>query len=1440
MPSILSNHPNAVKERLTTGPHRVVFNDKLIGKINARHRGPPSLEKKSCLTSSLRLFLWLCLAVPLSVFLVIPVLADTDHPHVVILSSYHQGYDWSDKELAGVLDRLRQDYPTMDPPIEYLDAKRFPGQKQQERVKHYLIGKYRGRKVDLVIVLDNPALNLALGARQELFSGVPLVFAGINNFTPAMLQGQKKVTGVAEVEDIAGTLKLALKLQPGTREVLVIHDYTATGLVLHREMESALSAFRKQVQVSHTPPATFQEILAQLKALPAGAIGVITGFATDSQGVTLGLAESTRMLAAAPVPLYAMHETRLGHGIVGGVLLGGHEHGWQAGEMALRVLAGEDPSRIPVLTKSTAKPMVDYHQLTRFAISLDALPPGVLVINRPVSFYQRHKRWILATSMTVVFLSLVIFILSTNIVRRRLAEKALQASETRLRSVIDCTGEAIITVDRNRIITSINPAFTRMLGYTAAEVLGQSAGLIHPSEEEFQKFGEMVYPVIAATGSWRGEYELKKKDGTMTSTEMSLTPQRLTDGTLMGYIGALRDISEQKRVEEALRQSEENYRLVFKNAPLGIMYYDREGTITELNDAFAGIIGAPREKIIGFNMPRQLRNERMRQAVAASLAGQTGYYEGEYLSVTGGKGTQVRAFFRGVSSEKGKFLGGVSIFEDYTDKFRAEQKQKEYLNFIQSLMDAIPNPIFYKDLKGQYLGCNKACEEAWGKSREELIGKTVFDQHPRDLAEIYAARDEELFQNPGVQVYETSVAHADGSRKDVILHKAPFFNLDGTVGGIIGVEVDITARKWAEEALRQSEERFRLLVENAPDAILIQTGGRFAYVNKEALRLFGAFKEDQLVKQPVISRVPPSSQEIVKERMSRLNEAREAVPLMEQQYLKMDGTTFDAEVSAVPFSYQGQNGALIFVRDITERKKAEAALREGWRLNQTLMDSLPCVAMLLRPHTREIVAANEAAAQVGAVPGAFCYATFGRRQDPCPFCLAPATWETGQAQHLEVEALGVFWDAHWVPIQEDLYLHYAFDITARKEAETSQKILEAQLFQAQKMEALGTLAGGIAHDFNNVLGAMMGFTELACIELPESMAARTYLDNVLKAGDRARHLVKQILSFSRQEKVVQHPIAIPPIIKETLKFLRASLPTTIKIRTRLQAGEALVVADPTQIHQTLLNLCTNAAHAMEEKGGTLEIGLRELKISAQEKSLGYGSYGNLPPGSYLELLVSDTGHGMEPAVMERIFDPFFTTKEPWKGTGMGLAVVYGIVKSLKGEIQVSSQVGRGATFRVLLPLAEHGLAEVAPEAIKPLSKGRGCILFVDDDKDFFPAGQRMLAELGYEVVSYSSSLKALKDFASRPHRFDLIISDLTMPGLTGLELAAACLNLRPDIPFILATGFSETVSPEKVQTTGIREVVAKPFNLRQIGEIIEKVFKEEPERSRIQLEMEGR
>jgi PAS domain S-box-containing protein len=764
----------------------------------------------------------------------------------------------------------------------------------------------------------------------------------------------------------------------------------------------------------------------------------------------------------------------------------------------------------------------------------------------------------------------------------------------------------------------------------------------------------------------------------------------------------------------------------------------------------------------------------------------------------------------------------LSIAQDITSRKQYEKELQELTHFNKEIITGAGEGIIVYDREFRYKLWNRFMEELTGIHAEEVINRNALEIFPH-------LRDQKIDELLGSALAGETVTSTD---TDFFISKTgrsgwvtgtytPQRDGQGEIVGVIAIIRDITSQKEAEEVLRESEERFRLLAENAPDAIFITTEKRFAYLNKEATNVLGATNEEQLLGHPLLDRIHPDFRDIVDKRAQSVYEGK-TVPRMEQQYLKMDGTPFDAEVSVVPFRYQGENGALVFLRDITARKKTEIAIQEGARLNQLLLDSLPCVTLLLKPLTREIVAANAAAIKVGAVPGKQCFATWAQRQAPCPFCLAPRVWETNQDQHLEIEYGGVYWDAHWVPIKKDLYLHYAFDITQRKEEEKIKQTLEAQIFQAQKMEALGTLAGGIAHDFNNILGSMTGFAELTALDLPETAEGRYYLNYLLKAAERARHLVKQILSFSRQEQTERRPIALTPVVKETLKFLRASLPTTIEIRTHLKAENDMIVADPTQIHQVLLNLATNAAHAMEEKGGVLEISLENVQLSPEENVTYKGGW---LPGPFLELRVGDTGHGMEPEVLERIFDPFFTTKDPGKGTGLGLSVVYGIIKDHEGVIQATSTPGKGTTFRVLFPEVQVPLLEVTHEESQQIYKGSGHILFVDDDVDFFQMGKEMLGSLGYRVAAYESSIVALDIFKANPHRFDLIICDQTMPGLTGLELAVACSRLRPDIPIILCTGFSESITPEKVKAAGIDEVVTKPYNLHQISKIIKKVLK---------------
>lgn len=385
------------------------------------------------------------------------------------------------------------------------------------------------------------------------------------------------------------------------------------------------------------------------------------------------------------------------------------------------------------------------------------------------------------------------------------------------------------------------------------------------------------------------------------------------------------------------------------------------------------------------------------------------------------------------------------------------------------------------------------------------------------------------------------------------------------------------------------------------------------------------------------------------------------------------------------------------------------------------------------------------------------------------------------------------------------------DITDRKLAEGEKKKLEAQLQQAHKMEAIGTLAGGIAHDFNNILGIILGNTELAIDDVPEWDPAKFNLQEIRTASLRAKDVVRQLLSFARKTKIEKKPTNIIPIIKESLKLLRSSIPTSIEIRQNITKNVDTILADPTQINQVLINLCTNADHAMPN-GGILEISLKNIKLDEDTAT----QYSDLNPGQYVNLTVSDTGHGISQGDIDPIFDPYFTTKEVGKGTGLGLAVVHGIVKSHGGTISVESKLGKGTTFHIYFPVIEEE-AEIETETVEELPIGNERILFVDDEESMVYVGRTILERLGYQVETRMNPVEALELFRSQPDQFDLIITDMTMPKMTGDKLTREILNIRQDIPIILCTGFSEKIYGEKAKEIGAAGYLDKPYDKRDLA-----------------------
>jgi signal transduction histidine kinase/CheY-like chemotaxis protein len=388
------------------------------------------------------------------------------------------------------------------------------------------------------------------------------------------------------------------------------------------------------------------------------------------------------------------------------------------------------------------------------------------------------------------------------------------------------------------------------------------------------------------------------------------------------------------------------------------------------------------------------------------------------------------------------------------------------------------------------------------------------------------------------------------------------------------------------------------------------------------------------------------------------------------------------------------------------------------------------------------------------------------------------------------------------------------------ERDVTQEVrLEQHLRQLQKAEALGTLAGGIAHDFNNILNPIFINTELVLLDAPENSPMRQPLQLVLEAAERGKGLVKQIITFSRQKEYEAKPLKVGPLVKEALKFLRASLPSTVEIRAKIASETGFILADPSQVHQVVMNLCSNAAYAMREKGGMLEVGLAEVEVDEDMVRL----HPNLEPGPYLRLTVSDTGVGMPREVMERVFDPFFTTKKPGEGSGMGLSVVQGIVRKANGAVTVYSEVGKGSTFNVFFPRVE-GEESSLKKSSEPLPAGRERVLLVDDEEVQVQSARNMLERLGYKVVALTDSVKALSLFRKDPGAFDLVITDQTMPQMTGVRLAEEFLRIRPGLAVILCTGFSEAIDASGAEAAGISQFLMKPFSVGNMSQAIRRAL----------------
>jgi PAS domain S-box-containing protein len=641
----------------------------------------------------------------------------------------------------------------------------------------------------------------------------------------------------------------------------------------------------------------------------------------------------------------------------------------------------------------------------------------------------------------------------------------------------------------------------------------------------------------------------------------------------------------------------------------------------------------------------------------------------------------------------------------------------------------------------------------------------------------------------------------------------------------------VAERRVAEATLRKSQEMWNLITNNVTDLIAVtDTNGKRLYNSASYWGLLG--NPDRLPGTDAFKEIHPDDRQRVKEVFQKSLCERKGQRL-EFRFLLQDGRLRHIEsLGSYVLGEFGQPGRIVTVaRDITDRKQIEQQLRKlSCAIEQSPVAVVitdtegrieyvnPKFVQLTGYTAEEVAGQNPRLLKSGEAPA-------GLYQELWQSLKSGREWR-GQL-HNRNKSGALFWVAatlspifspagevtHFLAIEED--------ITDRKNDEMIKTHLEGKLRQALKMEAIGTLAGGIAHDFNHLLGSILGYTELALKDLGENKATtQEHLKSVVLASQSAKELIRQILTFGRQHPEERKPLQLQPVIREALKLMRPTLPPTIEILPRIQDDAPGVLANTIQMHQVVMNLCTNAVHSMLEGQGRLEVSLEAVTV---DETL-VRQNPELCKGPYVRLTVKDNGQGMTTEVLKRIFNPFFTTKAPGKGTGLGLSVIHGIVKDHEGAIQVESQPGRGTTFQVFFPVYEHTPLATQTAPLE-LLRGQGQrILFVDDEPMLCNMAQIMLENLGYQATSQEDPLQALELFRAQPDSFDLVITDLTMPKLNGTDLAARLLETRPGMPVLLMTGFSATWNRENVRSLGLCDLLQKPFTHESLGKILHRIF----------------